>query len=126
MIVTVDFDSTLSREDVQEYVKELISKGIEVWIVTSRYDDLHSYRYPLNPQNKEVYEIAKKVGIPLHNIRFTLMEDKSKYLYMTKAIWHLDDDIIEINNMLYDQCKTVGIHIEEENWKEKCNSLLNF
>jgi len=41
-IVTFDFDATLSRPDVQEYAKELIEKGIDVWVVTARYDDLHT------------------------------------------------------------------------------------
>ena len=39
MKVGFDFDSTLSRKDVQEFAKELVNDGHEVWIVTSRFDD---------------------------------------------------------------------------------------
>jgi len=37
--VSFDFDSTLSRKDVQDFAKKLVSEGYEVWIVTSRFDD---------------------------------------------------------------------------------------
>ena len=39
MKVSFDFDGTLSRKDVQEYAKSLVNSGLEVWIVTSRFDD---------------------------------------------------------------------------------------
>ena len=39
MKVSFDFDSTLSRKDVQSFAKELVDRGLEVWIVTSRFDD---------------------------------------------------------------------------------------
>ena len=32
IIVTFDFDGTLSRKDVQEYAIELIERGIDVWV----------------------------------------------------------------------------------------------
>ena len=47
-LVTFDFDGTLSRNDVQEYALELMSKGVDVWVVTSRYDELHKHRYQIN------------------------------------------------------------------------------
>ena len=37
LIVSFDFDSTLSRKDVQEYAKELLERGIDVWVVTTVY-----------------------------------------------------------------------------------------
>lgn len=36
MKVSFDFDDTLSKPKVQEYAKELINRGIEVYIVTAR------------------------------------------------------------------------------------------
>lgn len=36
MKVSFDFDGTLEPPIVQQYAKELIEKGIEVWVVTSR------------------------------------------------------------------------------------------
>ena len=54
-IVTFDFDGTLSRADVQEYALELISKGVDVWVVTSRYDELQKHRYQINPTNDDLW-----------------------------------------------------------------------
>lgn len=56
-IVTFDFDSTLSRQDVQDYATSLIKKGFDVWVLTSRYDELHKHRYRHNPTNEDLYYI---------------------------------------------------------------------
>jgi hypothetical protein len=122
--VSFDFDKTLSRLDVQEYAKELIAKGVDVWIVTSRYDELHKHRYPNNPTLNDLWEVADLVGIPRHKVRFTCMESKALYLLYTNIIWHLDDDIVELRDMQYQKCKTVGINVGSSNWKKKCNRLL--
>jgi restriction endonuclease Mrr len=37
--ISFDFDSTLDREDVQEFAKELVEKGHDVWITTSRFSN---------------------------------------------------------------------------------------
>jgi hypothetical protein len=37
--VSFDFDSTLSRDDVQEFTSELINLGFDVWVVTSRFSN---------------------------------------------------------------------------------------
>jgi hypothetical protein len=121
--VTVDFDNTLSRKDVQEYVKELISKGIDVWVLTSRYDELHKHRYIENPQNEDLYTITDELGIPRHKIRFTNMVAKHEYLFNTNVIWHLDDDRWELEP-INKYTKTKGISVYSGNFKNKCNKLL--
>jgi len=63
MIITIDFDGTLDREDVQKYAKRLIMDGHDVFILTSRYDDLHAHNYTLNPQNKDLYDVAYSLNI---------------------------------------------------------------
>jgi len=52
-IVTFDFDSTLSQKIVQDFAKSLMLKGVDVYVLTSRYDELHRHRYPLNPTNED-------------------------------------------------------------------------
>ena len=42
MKVSFDFDSTLSKESVRKYAANLIAIGIEVHIVTSRYEFYYS------------------------------------------------------------------------------------
>ncbi|WP_417444632.1 hypothetical protein [Joostella sp.] len=124
MIVTFDFDSTLSRNDVQLFAKSLIEKGIDVWVLTSRYDELHKHRYALNPTNEDLYKVTDSLGISRTKIRFQCMRPKAEYLYNTNVIWHLDDDDIEvfdINNIT----EVKGIDVTKENWKSKCLKLIN-
>lgn len=125
IIVSVDFDSTLSKKNVQEYVKELLERGIEVWIVTSRYDDLHLHKYD-NPSydNTDIFAVADELGIPRWKIRFTCMDWKCEYLLNTKVLWHLDDDEKELYHLKNSGAKTVGIQVESGSWKNKCERLI--
>jgi hypothetical protein len=123
--VTFDFDSTASRKDVQEYIKELLSKDIDVWIVTSRYDDLHKHKYQFNANNDDLWKVVDEVGIPRWKVRFTNMEDKVQYLYNTNVIWHLDDDFYELTCIRNAKIPTIGIQVNSGSWKQKCNRLLN-
>ena len=80
MKVSFDFDSTLSRKDVQEFAKELVNKGIEVWIVTSRFDDetaMQKNWHWIKGQNQRLFDVAEECGIRRENIKFTCMESKS-------------------------------------------------
>ena len=122
-IVTFDFDSTLSRQDVQDYAYSLIKKGFDVWVLTSRYDELHKHKYRHNPTNDDLYKVTDKLGIPRWKIRFTCMRDKAEYLFGTDVIWHLDDDFVELNN-INRETKTIGISVIGSKYKSKCNRLL--
>lgn len=127
-VVSFDFDSTLTRKNVQEYAKELIFKGVDVWVVTSRYDELHMHKYThanaTNATNSDLWLIIDEIGIPRWKVRFTCMHSKSLYLLGTDVVWHLDDDFIELREMSKAKCKTVGISVNGGNWKQKCDRYL--
>jgi len=122
--MTFDFDSTLSRQDVQDYAVSIMNKGIDVWVVTARFDDLHKHRYPSNPTNEDLYAVVDKIGIPRCKIRFMCMKPKHEYLYESNVIVHLDDDYLELN-WINKHTSTVGVSVIGGNgWKQKCNKLL--
>lgn len=123
-LVTFDFDGTLSRADVQEYALELISKGVDVWVVTSRYDELHKHRYQINPTNNDLWEVVDRLNIPRWKVRFTCMEFKADYLFHTNAIFHLDDNKDEFFEMKRIKCKTVGVQVSSGGFQNKCNRIL--
>lgn len=124
MIVTFDFDQTLSRKDVQEYCKHLLEQGLaEIYVVTSRYDELHKHRYPANPKNDDLYEVTDALGIPRERIRFTCMEKKWTYLKETNVLWHLDDWNVELDE-INKHTNTTGISVLGSNWKQKCERLM--
>lgn len=123
-IVTFDFDNTLSLKHVQEYALELMERGVDVWVLTSRFDDIHKHRYPNNPTNEDLWKVIDSLNIKRHKVRFTCMESKGIYLEHSNVIWHLDDDFIELSDMRYRKCKTVGISVKSGNWKQKCERIL--
>ena len=121
MKVSFDFDSTLDRESVQKYAAELISKGIEVWITTSRLSD---EKAPSKEWNKDLYKVADELGIPRERITFTSMVDKYEFFLGKDFLWHLDDDWVE-NRLINKHTKTKAIsHIGSGNWIGKCNRLI--
>lgn len=124
MNVTIDYDKCLSRLDVQQYVSELIRRGITVWCLTSRYDELHKHRYDENPTNEDLYIVTDSLGIPRERIRFTCMESKGNYLKGANVIWHLDDNHSELIS-IQKNSKVVPISVLSGNWKAKCERILN-
>ena len=139
MKVSFDFDGTLEREDVQEYAKTLIKLGIEVWVVTTRYDSNHQHKYyrafpedvwakicstTTGDPNFGLWGVIEKIGIPRHHVRFTCMEYKHKYLDGTKFLWHLDDNPEEFSHAKRNNLKVPMIQVESNTWKEKCDKII--
>lgn len=123
MKVSFDFDGTLSRQDVQAYAKELIGKGIEVIVITSRFDEEYKHLYPHNPTNEDLYAVTDSLGIKRENIYFTNMDDKVNYLQEGIA-WHLDDDEYELREILKSKLNVEAIDVNEDNWRRMCNSSM--
>jgi hypothetical protein len=127
MKVSFDFDDTLSRPEIQEYAKELISKGVEVWIVTTRWNRLSKFCDPgyfkLHGNTwGEVHNVAIELGIPLKRVVFTNYQYKFTFFKENlDFIWHLDDNPYEFKPI-----QTLGIAAIDSfgNWEEKCERLL--
>jgi uncharacterized protein (DUF2249 family) len=124
MKVSFDFDGTLEHEYVQEYARQLIEEGHEVWVVTTRYDENHRHRYVHNPTLDDLWSVVDKVGIPRHRVRFTLMQYKHHYLNGTQFVWHLDDNEEEFTQARRHKCSVPMVYVLQNNWKDKCNLYL--
>jgi hypothetical protein len=128
MRVSFDYDATLSRKDVQEFAKKLVSRGIEVWIVTSRFDDETAKEkawWWIKDQNNNLFEVADECGIRRENIKFTNMESKSIFLKDKAFTFHLDDDYIELLDILESGDKCLPVNVDHFEWKETCLNVLN-
>jgi hypothetical protein len=125
--VSFDFDHTLSQPEVQEFAKELLDNGIDVWVVTTRYDENHLHKYAMDyPATLEdLWEVVERLGIPRWKVRFTNMEWKYTYLCDTEFLWHLDDNNHEIRRALYNKCKVPMIQVADSNFKNECLNLIN-
>ncbi len=125
--VSFDFDSTLEFQSIQDYAKKLIEEGIEVHIVTSRFEDCSKYQDNRDGHLNHdfLFKVANKIGIKKENIHFTNFEDKWIFFKDKNFIWHLDDDNLE-TLMINTNTKTKGIwSLRSGDFRYQCNKLLN-
>ena len=128
MKVSFDFDGVLSRKDVQDFAKELIGKGIDVWIVTSRIateSALEKGWYWIEKQNDELYKVAELVGVVKDKIVFTEHIDKIVFLKDKGFEFHLDDDEHELILIMQSKDSCVPLNVGHFSWKENCLEVLN-
>lgn len=127
--VAFDFDGTLEFENVQAYAKKLIDQGIEVWIVTTRWDESCKTESPVyyavhgDRIWKEVFEVADRLGIKREHIRFNNYQYKHTYFKDNRDfVWLLDDNYDE-----HKLCEGIipTVDVMSGDWEEKCNKLLN-
>jgi len=108
MKISFDFDGTLEYPDVQEVAKELIDKGYEVCILTTRYSDPNNYTWfenkdELAKMHNKLFAIAKTLGIT--EINFTEYKWKTTVVDKLGINIHIDDNyreeviVINVNNM---------------------------
>jgi len=126
--VSMDFDKTMSKPHVQEYAKQLLDQGHEVWVVTARYDECHIHLYNrtewTEAGQQDLWDVVDGLGIPRHHVRFMNMEPKYTYLDRTHFVWHLDDDFVEISDAKRYGCSVPFIQVEAGSWKNKCERIL--
>lgn len=128
MVISFDFDSTLSLPKVQKYAKQLVQNGHTVLIITSRFDDemLKVKGFQNRQSNEIVYQVAQKVGIPLENIYFSNMDLKVKVVQKLDKVpdIHFDDDYIEEIALKNKFPKMVVINPWDKNWTEEANAVV--
>jgi len=129
--VSFDFDETLEFKPIMEYARELIDRGIEVWIVTSRFgnDELYKRFFHTSTNvdltNRDLWEVANNLGIPEERVHFTNKDNKWHFIKDKGFIWHLDDDYEE-NKLILKHCaptKAIGA-FNNPKWKWKCEKIL--
>ena len=123
--VTFDFDGTLQKPHIQEFAKLLIALGVDVWVVTTRYDLLHDTGEWPDPDSGDLWAVIDELGIPHKKVIFTNMHWKATYLLGTKVIWHLDDNYKEFKYFKELKLKTLPIQVNSGMWRAKCLRLLN-
>lgn len=129
MKISFDFDGTLEFREVQDFAKELIDRGHDVCILTTRYSDPMSYKWAKsNPEHaealhNELYEAAKHIGIK--EINFTEYQWKTTKIDELGIDIHLDDnwhdEVAVINNS--NKAKAVW-YAPRGKWKEQIFEII--
>lgn len=121
--VSFDYDSTADTQEVEEFAKELVDRGFEVWIVTTRLDNSKA---PSHNWNDDLFNTVMRCGIKFENIHFTNGADKWLFLKDKNFIFHIDDDSHEIDFIYKNIKETTGIlYYYNDNWKKECIEALN-
>jgi len=115
--ISFDFDGTLEFKDVQEYAKELIERGYNVCILTTRYSDPSKYNFDATEQYKYFYDVANELGIT--EIHFTEYQFKFNHIDKFNIDIHLDDNFRDEVFAINDRCKAKAILYRDYKWKDK-------
>lgn len=108
--VSFDFDGVLTRPSALDYAKELVSRGVDVYITTSRlcYSD-------------DMFHFLMFTKIQKHKVRF--VGDAPKWKYLEGFLWHLDDDFFVVKEIDHNS-SCIAVNVLKPNWKEKCENML--
>jgi hypothetical protein len=126
--VSFDYDGTLQFPHVEKFAKELVDKGFEVWVVTSRVSDdnlLKTFHNDEPPKwNKDLWDSCERIGIPKDRVKFTSYVDKIEFLKGKNYVFHLDDDEYELLSIFEskDGCKAINVNYFD--WENSCRELL--
>lgn len=120
--ISFDFDGTLEFPEVQNFAKEMIHKGHDVHIVTTRWDDEHRKDMKIEP-NTKVWKVAEEVGIPRSKVHFTNMEWKADFLNEKGFHVHLDDNSHELRLLRETNCQ--GVFVNEHNWQKNFRDMID-
>ena len=117
--VTIDFDGTLQRPDVQEFVKALMLRpDVAVYVLTARFDELHKQKWIDSPTNQNLYAVTDKLGISRDKIRFQNFRPKYEYLHGANVAVHLDDCDVEIEGINLNT-NVPCVDVKNELWEAK-------
>ena len=123
--LSFDFDGTLSLPSVEEFAKELIEQGYSVYITTSRVNDSTSYQPWIDSEsNKDIWELCDRIGLNKYNVNFTAHDDKINFLRGKNFLFHLDDDIYELIEIMNDIDTVNPLNVGHSDWKLNCLELL--
>ena len=110
IMISIDFDGTLSLPEVQAYAKTLMDRGYKLMVLTTRYE-----KY----LNQDLIKITKKLGI--NKVIYTNGEDK--HYYIDGIDLHLDNDERELR-LISRYTGIEVINVTDKEWKETIENLL--
>lgn len=119
-VVTFDFDDTLSTPEVQELCSKLLQeKGVDVYVVTARYNQLLRHNYWEDTySNDDLWDVCQRLGIDNRNVIFTNLDYKWSILNQSGARVHLEDCPKEIKEAKYNKCYVPYVDIKGKTSQE--------
>jgi hypothetical protein len=130
--VSFDFDGVLSRSALQDFARQLLAAGVDVWIVTMRFAthaDMarHSDEAQVRWEgNDDLFAVASRLGIPREKVVFTNGDWKSAAIRKERFVFHLDDCSDTLRHIRTHCRHTRAINCwNTTGWKDTCLERLN-
>lgn len=125
--ISFDYDNTLSRKDIQSLAQRLISEGHNIFIVTTRLDNLRKTKY--KNTNNDILHTVKRLGINPLNVIFTNQLPKHTFFVYADIQIHVDDnpkEVMGINSITNTKAFLTDYPDLEKRIKEYLTELENF
>lgn len=110
IIISFDFDATLSLPSVQDVAKDLMDKGFNVIVTTTRHS-----KY----LNQDLIKITDRLGI----IKIVYTNGEGKEFFMQDVDIHIDNDESDLRNISRGTYTEV-INVTDKEWKTILYNLL--
>lgn len=119
MNISFDYDNTLSRKDVQDFVRFCKDRNLTIWVVTARVGELN------DSHNKDLCKVVYNLGIDKKRVIFMNNQDKSNFFSNKQFILHLDDDYLEVE-LINERTNTLAVyrHLSVD-WEQQCWEKIN-
>jgi hypothetical protein len=127
--VSFDYDETLSEGYVENFAKELIDFGFDVYIITARSSDdewIKSFKGGLvkSDFNNDIWETCKRIDLPKEKVIFTAYSDKIDFIKGEGFIFHLDDSELELKLISDSNDSCSPINVKHKGWEDMCRNLI--
>jgi len=134
-VITWDYDGTLDHhfggqennpyiKQTRDYVKRLIRKGYNVYIITRRYGPENS-SLGFMDEHLQVWKTAAELGIRRENVIFTNRMWKYSFIESVGACMHIDDDEREKYWIERHLPKVKAIWLGYDNWEEQLINVVD-
>lgn len=124
MLVTIDYDGTLTRSDVQDYLKRLRSGGFRPMVLTSRYGYIYKDRDGFGyEQNRDLFDKVEGMGFKKEDVCFTNGGDKCGFIRSLRPLIHLDNDSSQVRRVM-EETGIVGVNVAREGWQSEADYIL--
>lgn len=113
MLVSFDYDGTLSRSDVRSFASELADKGFKIVVVTSR---------TVGRENDDLRGDVRLMGLGGVDVYYTDGGLKVGVLSWLRPVLHFDDSSVELSALVGG--RTVGINVGDDGWDVQAKEIL--
>lgn len=134
-VISFDMDGTIDdhfgdqeknphKHEIRGFIKQLINRGYEVYIITRRYGPENSSK-GIGMEHVKVLKVAEELGIPSERIIFTNREWKYSFVQSIGSCMHVDDDEREQYWLERHSPEVTTILVGSEHWQEKLVSKID-